>query len=277
MNDRMTSLLPRSFAAFALIGAVLVACSSPTGDEETTAESGAPLVARLAAAASSDADTRERIQDLRDAGWKVPAWAEARLERIAAERLRTAGVDARGELQRVALTIEHTSGARAEAVFTDQGGDDEAKLALRPLDDAARTLLTSPTLAPVDDPVEQLAEGDVAVDTLPTAGGSCRRHGYTCGSGQGACCNGTGLSCVQGDCWRHAHCTYVEKRSFHIVCFADDNPLGAAYHVRTRKGWDQHWSLYSTYRGCGITCPGIQTWTSHSVVCGEPTGSCTGL
>ena len=121
-----------------------------------------------------------------------------------------------------------------------------------------------------------LGTGDVGVEQTEVPGGSCRKHGATCNA-SARCCNGTGLSCVRGACWRHARCQYVEKRSLHIVCLADDNPVMAAYHVRTRKGWDQHWALYATYRGCGVSCPGIQTWTSHSVVCGEPSGTCNGL
>ena len=106
--------------------------------------------------------------------------------------------------------------------------------------------------------------------------GACRPHGTSCDASH-VCCNLRGLGCVRGQCWKQSACSYVEKQTVNIDCLDDGNYAGATHWVRTRKGWDANYAMYASYRGCGVLCPGIQTSTTHTLVCGQATGSCLGL
>jgi hypothetical protein len=91
------------------------------------------------------------------------------------------------------------------------------------------------------------------------------------------CCNLQGLSCRNNQCVKPVTCTYVEALTSNIICFDDGNYAAAAYWQRSRRGWDSHYASYRTYKGCQVNCPGIQTLTTRTLVCGRTNGTCNGI
>lgn len=258
-----------SFSTLVVVAGLLaVACSSAPVGEEVGVSTEQPLLIHFTSVAERDASVIEQIAALREAGWVVPAWAESRLEKM-------------GDFHRIALRVTHQSGALADLVFSHQGaaavaGEDSVvkpALALRPFDDAARKLLAAPQEA---DPAVVPPTDGLAVQSTGPNPGSCSLHLGYCG-GSTVCCNLRGLSCRNNRCVKPATCTYVEALTSNIICFDDGNFAGAAYWQRFRRGWDLNEAAYTTYKGCQVNCPGIQTLTTRTLVCGRTNGTCNGI
>ena len=251
------------------LGLFAAACSSAPVVEDVGVQSEQSLLTHFTSAAEHEASVIEQIASLREQGWVIPAWSEARLENVR-------------EFHRLALRITHKSGPLADLVFSDEsaamtvGEDSIAKpaLALRPVDDAARAVLETPVVPDVNDapPVD----GTSSVESVGPNPGSCSLHLGYCGGSQ-VCCNLRGLSCRNNQCVKPVTCNYVEALTTSIVCFNDGDFVGAAYWHRFRRGWDFNYAAYATYRGCQVNCPGLQTLTTRTLVCGRTNGTCNGI